>query len=221
MDASRITNEDSNFIYGVDIIDGVEWPWMKTKHSHWSSLGASDLIKRCGFDIGATRSQGLINFADGNADVIYYIASLEHEEALKWLMGPIAVDLKTSEVPLQKLMSAVYLNAFVSYLVNDKFNKTFAKDIFAEFLEVSKLSLVDPTYILDEIIKQSKYKVVDTSEIDLVITKVLSNNIEQTKKAKNEPKLIHWLVGQCMKELKGKASAPALQVKIAEALINY
>ena len=192
------------FEYGVDIRDGIEWPWMRPKTSHWSSMTGQDLMKHIGFDIGPLRSQDLVNFAGGDYDIIYYIASLNNEECLKWLLGPIAVELKKSNISLKQLMKPYELNIFVEYLLSNKFDKTFAKEIFNEYLTNRNL---------DDIIKNPKFKTVDSSEIDLVISKVIEDNPKEVEKARNDPKMINWLVGQAMKTLKGKASGPILNEK--------
>jgi len=193
-----------DFEYGIDIRDGIVWSWMRPKFTHWSSMTGQELMKHIGFDIGPMRSQDLVNFAGGDYDIIYYIASLENEEALKWLLGPLAVELKKSNILLKDLMSARHLNHFVQYLNGGKFDKAFAKDIFNDYLSNRDL---------DEIIKNPKYKAADTSEVDLVVEKVFADNPNEVEKARKEPKMINWLVGQAMKQLKGKASGPALHEK--------
>jgi Asp-tRNA(Asn)/Glu-tRNA(Gln) amidotransferase B subunit len=219
---SKIVREDSKFEYGQDYEDDVlVSDWMRVKTDHWSSLNSYDLVRHCGFEIGYQKSHDLINFADGNYETIYYIASLSHEEAIKWLMGPIAVELKASKRNLKDLMPVSYLNLFVDYLLSGKFDKSFAKDIFDVYATAVKfrtVPIVAGEIMLDIIISDPKYRVAGTSEVDTVIDKVISNNPVQVEKAKADHRIMHWLVGQCMKELKGKASAPVLLEKITKLL---
>jgi len=56
--------------------------------------------------------------------------------------------------------------------------------------------------------------VADSSEIDIIITKIIEANPEQAAKVKNEPKLIQWFVGQVMKVAKGKAPASIVLEKL-------
>ena len=60
----------------------------------------------------------------------------------------------------------------------------------------------------------TSYKAVDINEIDSVLQKVIANNASQAEKAKTDPRIINWFVGQCMKELKGRGSALTITDKL-------
>ena len=165
--------------------------------------------------------------------------SLKHSEALNWLLGAISFELKENKTynnNVNAVMSVEVLNCFVDYLLSNKFERTFAKDIFAELILVDKfintsdisfddwekyeynciwpITLKNLNHLMDDIVKQEKYKAVDINEIDSVLQKVIANNASQAEKAKTDPRIINWFVGQCMKELKGKASALTITDKL-------
>jgi Asp-tRNA(Asn)/Glu-tRNA(Gln) amidotransferase B subunit len=73
-------------------------------------------------------------------------------------------------------------------------------------------------FVIDLIISHPRFKVADSSEIDLIIQKVLDDNPEQALRAKTDQKLVQWLVGQIMKAGKGKAPAITVQEKLKNLL---
>lgn len=92
------------------------------------------------------------------------------------------------------------MNRFLEARRSEKFDKGRSKEVFAEWFDSE-----DDETILAEIC--AKYPVADTGFVDQLIDEVLAENAEQAEKAKLEPKLVNWLVGQVMKKAKGKLSA--------------
>jgi aspartyl-tRNA(Asn)/glutamyl-tRNA(Gln) amidotransferase subunit B len=58
----------------------------------------------------------------------------------------------------------------------------------------------------------------DDSEVDEVISKIISDNPEQVEKFKSDPRMLNWFVGQCMKAGKGKISPQIAKDKISDIL---
>lgn len=148
---------------------------------------------------------------------------------------------------ISSLLPADYLGAFVEAMVSQRFHRSFAKNIFSELLETGVQYEVKEIYdemtpeafdeylkfislyplgvrritgleVLDKIIADPRFKAIDNSEIDEIIERIIASNPEQAAKAKLNPKLIGWFVGQVMKASQGKAPASDVQEKLSKAL---
>lgn len=90
------------------------------------------------------RAQSVANMFDGNLNGFSYIAEANapgSEEPLKWLLGALAAHMNEKNIPFSQINSVLpadYLNAFCAYLEQKKFDRTFAKDIFAELLSAER-----------------------------------------------------------------------------------
>lgn len=166
------------------------------------------------------------------------------DEASKWILGAIAAklnEIKKSWSHAYRIMPADYLASFVSYLKAGKFERSFAKDVFSELMlhgEVFEAPIelrddMTPTEVqtwvddcgprrlggnevMDKIIGMPRFKAVDESELDTIIGDLIKTNPDQVAKARVNPKLVQWFVGQVMKASKGKAPAQTVQAKLAE-----
>lgn len=148
---------------------------------------------------------------------------------------------------IYRLLPPDYLGAFVDALVAQRFHRSFAKSVFAELLEIGVqyevkeildemtpenfdeymkfiniyplgIRRISGDEVLDKIISDPRFKAIDNNEIDGIIKSVIAANPEQAAKAKINPKLIGWFVGQVMKASQGKAPASDVQEKLSKAL---
>lgn len=101
----------------------------------------------------------------------------------------------------------------LSKLVSDgKLNSTAAKEVFTEMLRTSK----DPEEIANE---KNLIQVSDEGEIAKIVKAVLANNTKAADDVRNgEMKAIGFLVGQVMKESRGKANPQLAQELIKKQL---
>lgn len=67
---------------------------------------------------------------------------------------------------------------------------------------------------------QEKYKLTNSSEIDIIIEEVIKNNIDKALSVKDNPKMLPWLTGQVMKILKGKGNGNEITNKIKQIISN-
>ncbi len=149
--------------------------------------------------------------------VNYYYESVVHSEKLKfgetginWLLGPITEIMNEKHMSkFVELLPANKLAEFIIALVEERFNKSKAKEAFKEFL-------VD--FDLDKIMQDPKYKILDQNIVDAAINKVIADNPEMVAKAKADPRMVNWIVGQIMKACQGQAKAPEVKAKIDEIL---
>ena len=129
----------------------------------------------------------------------------------------------------------------MEYLKTGRFERSFAKDVFAELMLRGEMFstpielcddmtpaevqawIDDPgprrlrgDEVMDEIVSMPRFKAVDAGELDTIIDDLLAANPEQKAKARENPKLVQWFVGQVMKASKGKAPAQTVQDKLKQ-----
>lgn len=231
------THEDDIWIYGktyVQYVKDGEWEeyngtWCRLKSKLWISLPPQQLLEQhLNIKTEKRRSTDLEAFFDGNINGWYYlsVASDGTDEAIKWILGPIAAHLNETSKTFAEIRTsfpADYLYCFIEYLKTNKFEKGFSKEIFHEFL-INGIQFEDDVRLtgyqsLDKIISNPKYKAVATDELDAIIDSIIVANPDNTSKAKTEPKIIQWFVGQVMKAAKGKATGEVVLNKLKEKLL--
>ncbi len=215
---------------------------------HWFTKSPFGICQELGITIDPRRASELSDLFDGDIGGWYYLSGASKDgtdEASKWILGAIAAKLNELKKPWKhanRLVPADYLNSFVLYLKEGRFERSFAKDVFAELMsrgeqfttptielhdewtyDEVKAWLDDPwpkrrggNEVMDEIVAMPRFKAVDASELDTIIDDVLAANSDQVTKAQENPKLVQWFVGQVMKASKGKAPAQVVQEKLKE-----
>ena len=86
-----------------------------------------------------------------------------------------------------------------------------AKDLF----EIVYTEGGDPAEIVEA---RGMRQVTDTGAIEAEVDKVIAENPAQVEKAKSNPKLAGWFVGQVMKATGGKANPAAVNKLVGEKL---
>ena len=103
------------------------------------------------------------------------------------------IDLLSS--PISKLQ----FKELLELITSDKISGKIAKKVFDILWEEGG----NPKEIVEE---RGLLQVVDQSKIEPIIDKIINENPEQVLKAKTNPKIVGWFVGQIMKETKGTAN---------------
>jgi aspartyl-tRNA(Asn)/glutamyl-tRNA(Gln) amidotransferase subunit B len=127
-----------------------------------------------------------------------------------WLMVPQADEESTSVTTSQA--SDAQLIALSQMVDNNKLSSTAAKEVLAELLKTGD----DPGAIAEakNLVQES-----DEGAINEIVTQVLADNAKAAEDVKNgEMKAIGFLVGQVMKESKGKANPALAQQLIKKQL---
>lgn len=151
---------------------------------------------------------------DCNADVVYYLSAASPkgtgDEALKLIMGPILAEMNVRNVSMKDIETVIparYLYHFVEGQFSGKFDRSATKAILAEILAMKSFLRGDELDAqLNALYADPKFKPTDSSEVVAVIKQLITDNIEQAHKAKENEKLVQWFVGQLMKATKGKAN---------------
>ncbi len=128
-----------------------------------------------------------------------------------WITTEIMARIKTESGAGPILISKDNLVWLMKNVDNKKINRLSAKDVLSKVWGTD-LSAENEAKRLNLIID------IDTGALDEIIKKIVeqnSNVVEQYKTA-NDPKILNYLVGQVMKETRGKANAGDVMAKIKE-----
>ncbi|MEM1387456.1 MAG: Asp-tRNA(Asn)/Glu-tRNA(Gln) amidotransferase subunit GatB [Pseudomonadota bacterium] len=148
-----------------------------------------------------------------NAD--YFEAVAEGRDAklsANWVINELFGRLKQDDAAIDASpISAAQLGQIVDLISADTISGKIAKQVF----EIAYTSGRDPEEIVaTEGLKQ----VTDTGAIEAAVDQVIADNPAQVEKAKANPKLAGWFVGQVMKATGGKANPKAVNQIVAQKL---
>lgn len=103
------------------------------------------------------------------------------------------------------------LGGIIDLIISDEISGKIGKDLF----EIIYLEGGVPSEIVDQ---RGMRQVSDTSAIEKALNEIISNNPSQVTKAKHNPKLAGWFVGQVMKATSGKANPKLVNDLVQEKL---
>ncbi len=131
----------------------------------------------------------------------------------QWLAGETQAMIGNTDNTWEKLVFNIdHLVALSQMVADNKVSSTGAKVILLESLNTG----VDPHKIASE---KDLLQVSDMSELDEIVSNVLANNLQASEDVRNgELKAIGFLVGQVMKESRGKANPELVKNIIKEKL---
>jgi len=154
-----------------------------------------------------------------DTDFLSLVTSVEGKQAkmyVNWVTNievPLRRDSEGIEIS-QDTRQKAFAGVFKLVLAN-MVSSNSAKALLEEFLVSSEL----PDSIEEHASQKGYLQVSDSGEIDAIVQKVLDDNPKPAEEVKNgEMKVIGFLVGQVMKESKGKANPAMVQKLIREEL---
>ena len=106
----------------------------------WFTKEPHALCQELGISIEPRRARELQDLFDGDIGGWYYLWGASRDgsdEASKWILGQLAAKLNELKKDWQHasyLIPPDYLAAFVEYLKAGQFERSFAKDVFAEIM---------------------------------------------------------------------------------------
>jgi aspartyl-tRNA(Asn)/glutamyl-tRNA(Gln) amidotransferase subunit B len=132
--------------------------------------------------------------------------------AANWVINELFGRLKKDDKDISDSpISAARLGQIVALIKSDKISGKIAKDVF----EIAYTSDRDPV----EIVKtEGMEQVTDTGAIEAAVDEIIAANPDQVAKAKENPKLAGWFVGQVMKATDGKANPAAVNKLVSDKL---
>ncbi|MGR3757756.1 MAG: Asp-tRNA(Asn)/Glu-tRNA(Gln) amidotransferase subunit GatB [Tranquillimonas sp.] len=132
--------------------------------------------------------------------------------AANWVINELFGRLKKDDLSIgQSPVSAAQLGGILDLLARDEISGKIAKDLF----EIVWTEGGDPARIVEE---RGMKQVTDTGAIEAAVDEIIAANPAQVEKAKANPKLAGWFVGQVMKATGGKANPKAVNELVAKKL---
>ncbi|MGR3500271.1 MAG: Asp-tRNA(Asn)/Glu-tRNA(Gln) amidotransferase subunit GatB [Limimaricola soesokkakensis] len=153
------------------------------------------------------------------ANAIYFEAVVNHLDSAKdgklaanWVINELFGRLKKDDLGIeQSPVSPAQLGDIVALIAKGDISGKIAKDLF----EIVYTEGGDPAKIVEE---RGMKQVTDTGAIEAAVDEIIAANPAQVEKAKQNPKLAGWFVGQVMKSTGGKANPAAVNQIVTQKL---
>ena len=132
--------------------------------------------------------------------------------AANWVINELFGRLKADEADIANSpVTPAQLGGIVELISAETISGKIAKDLF----EIVYTTGGDPAQIVEE---RGMKQVTDTGAIEAALDQIIADNPAQVEKAKVNPKLAGWFVGQVMKATGGKANPKAVNEIVAAKL---
>jgi len=132
--------------------------------------------------------------------------------AANWVINELFGRLKKDDKGISDSpISPAQLGGVIDLISSDAISGKIAKDLF----EIVYTEGGDPAQIVEE---RGMKQVTDTGAIEAALDEIIAANPAQVEKAKENPKLAGWFVGQVMKATGGKANPKAVNQLVAQKL---
>ncbi|SIN86307.1 Asp-tRNA(Asn)/Glu-tRNA(Gln) amidotransferase subunit GatB [Vannielia litorea] len=132
--------------------------------------------------------------------------------AANWIINELYGRLKKDEKELaESPVSPAQIGQIIDLIKSDAISGKIAKDVF----EICYTTGRAPQEIVET---EGMKQVTDTGAIEAAVDEVIAANPDQVEKAKANPKLAGWFVGQVMKATGGKANPKAVNDLVAAKL---
>jgi aspartyl-tRNA(Asn)/glutamyl-tRNA(Gln) amidotransferase subunit B len=139
-------------------------------------------------------------------------ASGDGKLAANWVINELFGRLKKEEHSItESPVSPAQLGKIITLIKSDAISGKIAKDLF----EIVYTEGGDPDQIVEA---RGMKQVTDTGAIEAAVDRIIAENPAQVEKAKQNPKLAGWFVGQVMKATGGKANPKAVNEIVSAKL---
>ncbi|MDG2231255.1 MAG: Asp-tRNA(Asn)/Glu-tRNA(Gln) amidotransferase subunit GatB [Paracoccaceae bacterium] len=139
-------------------------------------------------------------------------AGRDGKMAANWVINELFGRLKKDDRDItDSPVSPAQLGGIIDLIAKGDISGKIAKDLF----EIVYSDGGDPTQIVDA---RGMKQVTDTGAIEAAVDQVIADNPAQVEKAKANPKLAGWFVGQVMKATGGKANPKAVNELVSAKL---
>jgi len=149
------------------------------------------------------------------ANAAYFEAAAQGRDGklvANWVINELFGRLKKEGTEItDSPVSPAQLGGIVDLISSDAISGKIAKDLFEVVYEQGG----DPAQIVEA---RGMKQVTDTGAIEAAVDQIISGNPAQVEKAKANPKLAGWFVGQVMKATGGKANPKAVNEMVAAKL---
>ena len=165
-------------------------------------------------DYGMTEYDAGVLTADViDADFFEEVAKgRDGKQAANWVINELFGRLNKEDLPItESPVSAAQLGGILDLMASDAISGKIAKDLF----EIVWTEGGDPAEI---VAARGMKQVTDTGAIEAALDEIIAANPAQVEKAKENPKLAGWFVGQVMKATGGKANPKTVNELVAKKL---
>ncbi|TLP67803.1 Asp-tRNA(Asn)/Glu-tRNA(Gln) amidotransferase subunit GatB [Parasedimentitalea maritima] len=132
--------------------------------------------------------------------------------AANWVINELFGRLKADDKDISNCpVPPAQLGGIIELISADTISGKIAKDLF----EIVYTEGGDPAQIVED---RGMKQVTDTGAIEAALDQIIADNPAQVEKAKVNPKLAGWFVGQVMKATGGKANPKAVNQLVAQKL---
>lgn len=132
--------------------------------------------------------------------------------AANWVINELFGRLKKEDHDItESPVSPAQLGGIIDLISSDAISGKIAKDLF----EIVYTEGGDPAKIVED---RGMKQVTDTGAIEAALDEIIAANPAQVEKAKVNPKLAGWFVGQVMKATGGKANPKAVNELVSQKL---
>ncbi|MEX0327974.1 MAG: Asp-tRNA(Asn)/Glu-tRNA(Gln) amidotransferase subunit GatB [Ruegeria sp.] len=132
--------------------------------------------------------------------------------AANWVINELFGRLKKEDHDItDSPVSPAQLGGIIDLIASDAISGKIAKDLF----EIVYTEGGDPAQIVED---RGMKQVTDTGAIEAALDEIIATNPAQVEKAKVNPKLAGWFVGQVMKATGGKANPKAVNELVSKKL---
>ena len=139
-------------------------------------------------------------------------ASRDPKLAANWVTGELFRRLNEADVEIEASpVGADGLGGLLDLIADGTISGRIAKDVFEAMFETGK----DAAAIVEE---KGLKQISDTGEIEAILDTIIADNPEQVEKAKANPKVAGWFVGQVMQATKGQANPKVVNDLLAKKL---
>ena len=129
-----------------------------------------------------------------------------------WVINELFGRLKKDDTDITASpVSPAHLGGVIDLIASDAISGKIAKDVF----EICYTTGRDPAEIVET---EGMKQVTDTGAIEAAVDQIIADNPAQVEKAKANPKLAGWFVGQVMKATGGKANPKAVNQIVSAKL---
>lgn len=156
---------------------------------------------------------GVLTAEVENADYFEAVASgRDGKMAANWVINELFGRLNKEDLTVETSpIGAAQLGGIIDLIAKGDISGKIAKDLF----EILWTEGGDPAQIVEA---RGMRQVTDLGAIEAAVDKIIAENPAQVEKAKQNPKLAGWFVGQVLKATGGKANPAAVQKLVAEKL---
>ncbi len=144
----------------------------------------------------------------------YFEASVGNGDGKKtanWVINEVLGRANKAETAPQDLVAPEANASILAMVASDEISTKIAKEVLEIHIETKD----DPAKIVEE---KGLKQVTDTGAIEAALDEIIAANPAQVEKAKQNPKLAGWFVGQVMKATGGKANPKAVNQLVAQKL---